>query len=81
MNLWKRQEYKASVLRTTANVLSVAKRFMFIFGFYVMPILFTGRSALFAIVDKYPSDEKIVLKKGVSVSFNCSSTRSWWVIY
>ena len=47
-----------------------------------MVILSPGRrSAFLAIVDKYPNDDKIVLKKGVSVSFNCSSTYPWWVTF
>ena len=38
---------------------------------------FSARNALFAIDDKYPYNDKIVLKKEVTVSFNCSSTKPW----
>ena len=65
---------KVSLVLYISKVLSVAARFMFI-------ISLSGRRALFAIEDKYPNDEKIVLKKGVSVSFNCSSTYPWWVTF
>jgi len=40
-----------------------------------------ARNARFAIDDKYPYNDKIVLKKEVTVSFNCSSTKPWWVWY
>ena len=49
--------------------------------FVLIAILLPGRNAFFTIVDKYPTAEKIVLKKEVTVSFNCSSTRPWWVTF